>query len=379
MAPPRTFGNKPIVEAGRHGVFPEIAVVHQLRREGWDAVWASTFGGLRFFDEQPNATRSNAASLPEHISARLEAIAEANGGWGGTFDVIAWKGDQLLFTELKRAGHDRIRDTQRRWLSTALSCGFVPNQFQILEWDFETSPAPASDTARTLASGVIQIAGTPIDMGVLMSRLAHDRPAFHSEADFQHAFAWAVHGTDPRLQARLEIPLMKGEHLDLLIADPDSNQRTAVEFKYPTAAWEDTQGGEEFSLRHHSATDLISYDILKDIQRLERLVTTRKVDNGLLVVLTNDPAYWHWPTHGRSTNADAFRVHEGITLTGTRDWGPRTGKGTRQGRDKSIELHGTYEIAWHDYARLDGTRGLFRWFALQVLPADSEDDPSSTT
>jgi hypothetical protein len=95
----------------------------------------STYGGLRFFSEQPAAGRGNTITLPHLVYSRLKSIAEANGTWAGTFDVVAWRDDHLLFTELKRRGRDTIRNTQRQWLSSALSLGFNIDSFHVLEWD----------------------------------------------------------------------------------------------------------------------------------------------------------------------------------------------------------------------------------------------------
>lgn len=141
--PSRTYGSKPIVDWNGRGVFPEIAAVQIWRDAGWDAAWVSTYGGLRFFADQPSADRANTATLPEDVMARLAALAEANDGWAGTFDIVAWRENELRFVELKRRGHDRIRDTQRRWLSTALGHGYDPAAFHILEWDFTSADGSA--------------------------------------------------------------------------------------------------------------------------------------------------------------------------------------------------------------------------------------------
>lgn len=210
------------------------------------------------------------------------------------------------------------------------------------------------------------IAGTPIDLSGLMAQLAGDRPVFHSEADFQHAFAWAICAADPRLRARLEIQLTTHQHLDLLLTDANTDQKTAIEFKYPRAAWTGEHRGEAFNLRAHGATDLVGYDTLKDIQRLESLVDAGTVHNGLLLMLSNEPAYWNGPASALPTNADAFRIHDGITISGIRDWGPKTGDGTKRGREPAIELQGSYDIIWQDYAEMPGSKGRFRWFAIEV-------------
>lgn len=210
------------------------------------------------------------------------------------------------------------------------------------------------------------IAGA-VDMAELLTRLAAQRPVFHSEADFQHAFAWEAHRMDPALVIRLETHPEPNVRLDLLLSRPDLQRHTAVELKYLTAHWEGDIAGEHFALSNHGAQDVRAYDVVKDISRLERFVAGRPGWNGLFVAVTNDPSFWRPVTHGRQTNADAFRIYEGVTLQGLRSWGVRTGPGTMKGREAAIELTGQYRLAWRDYTRVDASpRGTFRALALEI-------------
>jgi len=43
-----------------------------------------------------------------------------------------------------------------------------------------------------------------IDVDDLLKTLASVRPVFHSEADFQHSFAWELHRRYPTAEVRLE-------------------------------------------------------------------------------------------------------------------------------------------------------------------------------
>jgi hypothetical protein len=82
---------------------------------------------------------------------------------------------------------------------------------------------------------------------------------------------------------------------------------------------------------------------------------------GVFIAISNDRSYWRPVTHGRATNADAFRIHKGAMLAGTRAWGPNTGAGTMKGRAAPIELLGTHKVTWGDYSRTDATpTGTFR-------------------
>ncbi|MGD7707399.1 hypothetical protein [Microlunatus sp. Y2014] len=210
--------------------------------------------------------------------------------------------------------------------------------------------------------------GSPlIDAAELLRDLATRRPVFHSEADFQFAFAWEAKSTHAGLEVRLETHPEPAVRLDLELRESGSGRGVAVEVKYMTRHWSGTVGGEGFSLKDHDATDLGGYDVIKDVQRVERFAAARPGWSGMVIALTNDPRYWRPPTHGRSTNADAFRLGEGEILQGERTWGPKTGGGTSRGREAALTLSGSYKLAWADYARLDqGPGGTFRYLLIQV-------------
>lgn len=159
-----------------------------------------------------------------------------------------------------------------------------------------------------------------------LAGLAELRPVFHSEADFQLAFAWQVRGLDPSLSVRLETRPAPGVHLDLLLSSEDAREQTAIELKYLTRSWADEVAGERFELKDQGAQDTRMYDVVKDVVRVERFAASRPGSNGAVVCIANDPSYWSVPKHGRETNAHAFRIHEGSVLEGTMTWGPHRGR-----------------------------------------------------
>lgn len=174
---------------------------------------------------------------------------------------------------------------------------------------------------------------------------------------------------DPDLRVRLETHPQPNVRLDLLLSRPDLRRHTAIELKYLTARWEGEVDGERFALKNHGAQDVRAYDVVKDISRLERFVGGKTGWNGLFVAITNDPSFWRPVTHGRPTNADAFRIYEGVALAGSRAWGPNTGAGTMRGREAAIELAGIHRLTWQDYAKVDNSsRGIFRALVLEIEP-----------
>lgn len=197
--------------------------------------------------------------------------------------------------------------------------------------------------------------------------MAEARPIFHSEADFQLALAWHVQRSDPAMRVRLETRPAQGVHLDLAFARRDLGRSTAVELKYLTRGWGGVFDGERYELKDHGAQDIRAYDVVKDIERVERFVSGIDGADGFVVVLTNDPGYWRAPKAADTANAAAFRLGEGVVLSGRRGWGPNTG-GTSKGREKVLELAGSYELHWADYATLPGGgRGsMFRQLVIPV-------------
>ncbi|MBW8172205.1 hypothetical protein K0651_03970 [Ornithinimicrobium sp. Arc0846-15] len=199
-----------------------------------------------------------------------------------------------------------------------------------------------------------------VSVETIMQELSRDRPVFHSEADFQHAFARSLWELDPLVQSRLEVRQGNGrEYLDLLCNSPVG--RTAIEFKYFSRRWSGTHGdpAEEYNLKEHAATDLLRRDFVFDLARVERF-TTHPDTTGLVILLTNDPSIWSTPRTNRSTRDSDFRLHEGRTLKGELLWGG--GDYPANTRD----LVGKYYLGWNDYSTLPGTNGQFRYLVVAV-------------
>jgi hypothetical protein len=226
------------------------------------------------------------------------------------------------------------------------------------------------------------VVGLDLSVSAVLSALAKQRPIFHSEADFQHAIAWEIHKRLPRASVRLERPvevsrLNKRLHVDLWIEQ--DGDILAIELKYKTRALQVRVGHEQYALRSQTAQDLGRYDFIKDIGRVENIVTDRAPRaSGYAILVTNDPSYW---THPRSDNtADArFRLHEGNTLRGDLGWGPGASEGTKREREDLLQLRGSYALQWEDYSRpAEGSYGRFRYLVVEVEDGASEPaaDPS---
>lgn len=212
----------------------------------------------------------------------------------------------------------------------------------------------------------------------VLDSLAVSRPVFHSEADFQHAFAWQSQLIDPNVRVRLEVrpdPNIR-EALDLFCVRDGS--RIAIEFKYVVRKLAAVVRGEPFRLRDQGAQPLSRYDIIKDIARLERFCESGFADVGYAIVLSNDPLIW---SPGRPGLIDeAFRVHEGAILSGTLAWASHAKPGTTKGREMPIALRGSYVCHWHSFPASNATEITtpFRFMIAAVQPREGRADMAST-
>ncbi len=72
----------------------------------------------------------------------------------------------------------------------------------------------------------------------VLNELRERRPVFHSEADFQHALAWAIHEKCPNLNIRLEKRVelnSKNKYLDIFAFN--DKKTVAIEVKYKTTKY----------------------------------------------------------------------------------------------------------------------------------------------
>ena len=207
-----------------------------------------------------------------------------------------------------------------------------------------------------------------IDIVGTLTSLAHTRPIFHSEADFQHALAWRVHQLWPDYSVRLEFrppEFTKRVHLDIWAIGHPS---LAIELKYKTRGLRANVGGELFELRDQSAQDIGRYDFLNDVQRVEQVVSSRRGVTGYAILLTNDSAYWRPPRSPGTIDAE-FRIHQGRLVTGDLAWGAAASDGTMKGREAAIALRGSYALTWRDYSEpVRGRYGKFRYLLLTAQP-----------
>jgi hypothetical protein len=211
-----------------------------------------------------------------------------------------------------------------------------------------------------------------------LGRLAQRRPVFHSEADLQLALAWQLQLADTDMRIRLEHRMATTPRVELDLLLELGGRRLAVELKYPRAALSMELDDEAYDLRL-GAADVESYAVIKDIWRLERLVLEGLADEGCVIVVSNNRVLWQPGTPGREALWDAFRLTDGTTLAGRREWRPTDKKWPGE----PIELSGRYELVWRAFATVEAGVGAreFRYLILHVADGDAQNEarPEVTT
>jgi hypothetical protein len=140
-----TFGGKPIIDYEGKAMFVELAIMNMAIRNGWSARWVETYGSKSiepfYFTDWLDAPLRQQGSQPLDSSYHrdlLAKIASQNGGvYLGCWDILAWREQRTLFIESKQYKKDKIRDSQVKWLTSALSVGLEPHNFLIAQWSFD--------------------------------------------------------------------------------------------------------------------------------------------------------------------------------------------------------------------------------------------------
>lgn len=160
-----TWGSKPVLDVAGEQTFAEVAILRLFQSAGWEARWLEVYGASsawpivleRWHPEGIGACERS--TIPdERVSDTIRSIVERNGTSSGCWDVVAWNGAHVVFAESKRRGKDRMRETQRRWLESALEVGVPLSSFLVVEWTFASGAqptdhkAPSTKVKRTLGS-----------------------------------------------------------------------------------------------------------------------------------------------------------------------------------------------------------------------------------
>lgn len=129
---PNTYNGKAVIDWNGEPVFAELAVLRLFQSHDWEGVWVDSYR-RKYRVGLPDVVEP--VELPENLNQLIESIRTKTGRSGGCWDVLVWKGEEILFLELKRSKKDRIQDSQVQWLEASLTEGLNIENFGFVEWD----------------------------------------------------------------------------------------------------------------------------------------------------------------------------------------------------------------------------------------------------
>jgi hypothetical protein len=147
------FGKKSaaMIELDGEHLFPELAVLRLLEKDGWEGRWVSTYSAgaevwkyLTRWDDVPRAdqkTRPIQEDEPRQLLARLAGFNKPR-RYKGCWDVFAWRGGEIAFVECKRASSkntDVVSKEKEEWVRSALFLGdprLTVDSFCFVQWDY---------------------------------------------------------------------------------------------------------------------------------------------------------------------------------------------------------------------------------------------------
>jgi len=128
---PNTYNGKAVTDWNGEPLFAELAVLRLFQSHGWEGVWVDSYR-RKYRTGLPDVAEP--IELPEKQKQLIESIRAKTGRSGGCWDVFVWKGEEVMFIELKRQKKDRVQDSQLVWLEKSLSFGLLSVNFVFIEW-----------------------------------------------------------------------------------------------------------------------------------------------------------------------------------------------------------------------------------------------------
>ena len=129
---PNTYNGKAVIDWNGEPLFAELAILRLFQSHGWNGVWVDSYR-RKYRIGLPDVVEP--IELLEKQERLIDSIRSKTGRSGGCWDILAWKGDTVLFIELKRSKKDRVQTSQTQWLEASLDSSLNVEDFALVEWN----------------------------------------------------------------------------------------------------------------------------------------------------------------------------------------------------------------------------------------------------
>jgi hypothetical protein len=130
-----TYGGKQVIDIDGRPFFAELATLRMLEKDGWAGVWVDSYRKALRKEMPPSQVQYSA--LAQTAAEIFNIFSEQMIKGGGCWDVLTWRGREVLFVECKRIKKDSMQESQISWLEKCLQLGLKPENFLIVEWDIQ--------------------------------------------------------------------------------------------------------------------------------------------------------------------------------------------------------------------------------------------------
>lgn len=149
-----------------------------------------------------------------------------------------------------------------------------------------------------------------------------ERKVFHGEIDFQFELMNAIKEYYNTCIVRAGHPFKingRRKYVDILITDENNKKGIIVELKYKTENKKNNKikiNSETYILGNQGAKDDSSYYILKDIEKIEKIIDNKNNDYGIHIIkgyvifITNDKTYMENKISGKAENVSLNRIND---------------------------------------------------------------------
>ena len=107
---------------------------------------------------------------------------------------------------------------------------------------------------------------------------------------------------------------------------------------------------------------------MKDISHLEALIEAGKIDDAYFLFITKDSKLWENTNNNETSDKDFRFYDDGKITAGKKNWQNSPKIGTIKSRNKEIEIHNEYNVAFKEYSTLNPNNGsnIFKYLLIKI-------------
>jgi hypothetical protein len=216
---------------------------------------------------------------------------------------------------------------------------------------------------------------TRAELTEIITSLALEKPIFQTETEFQGELAHRLELAGYTVSQEVRMNIAVNGHIVPIEVDIVVKQReikTALELKLIAHIASINHGGSIYNFKSNGGEpNMYRFNVLKDLNRVGRLVAESKVTRGYSITISNDSRAWERDTLDDGIAGSAFSLHQNRTLNegAALNWSrPMTANSVTPGGmppHVPLRVPRTQVIQWEQYSHFPASNGIFKYLILQ--------------